>query len=285
MDGRIRFALCQYDSRPDAYDWNLRHALAYAREAVGHGAGFVVLPEFSFCTADDVLDGGAFPFFRRNAEKIERRLARFSRRNRCYLLVNVPYEKTDRTKKEGAPVRRNRSILFGPSGKRVATYDKSHAAILDSAAGIDAGEEEALVELPFGSIGLMVCRDSSSPEDFPSYRKADAVLIQFAHITDWTEGDDLDPIWLVNDIGTSHIDFPRIGNRLASTFGRPFGLFVNKTGFEPAGGFTGGSCAISRDGVVLARAGFGSDILYVDAALDEDGRLAGANPIPFRPDR
>jgi predicted amidohydrolase len=284
-DDHLRFAVCQYDSRPGAYDWNLRHALAYAQEAADHGAGFVILPEYSFCTADDALNGDAFKFFRRNAEKIERRLSGFSRRNRCYLLVNVLHEETDRKGDDGAPVRRNRSMLFDPSGELVCVYDKRQTAILDEIAGVGPSADEALVELPFGTIGLMVCRDASYPERFPSYRKADVVTVQFAHITDWTEESERDPVWLTNDMATSQVDFPRIGKRLARTFARPFALFANKTGFEPNGGFTGGACAISKDGDVVAQAGFGSDILYVDAPLDESGRLTGGDPVPFHPDR
>lgn len=282
---RLRFAVCQYDSRPDAYDWNLQHALAYAQEAADHGAGFVILPEYSFCTADDALNGDAFRFFRRNAKRIERRLSGFSRRNRCYLLVNVLHEDPDWKGDDGTAVRRNRSLLFAPSGDLVRIYDKRQTAILDEVAGIDASADEALVELPFGTIGLMVCRDASYPESFPSYRKADVVAVQFAHITDWTEDCERDPIWLTNDMATSHVDFPRIGKRLARTFARPFALLANKTGFEPNGGFTGGACAVSKEGDVIALADFGSDILYVDAPLDDAGRLTGEDPVPFCPDR
>lgn len=284
-DGRLRFALCQYDSRPDAFDWNLRHALSYAQEAADHGAGFIVLPEYSFCTADDALTGGAFPYFRRNAKRIEAVLGDFCRKNRCYLLVNIPYEKTSRAKVGGIPARKNRSMLIGPSGRRLATYDKRNSAILDTIAGTKAGETESLVELPFGRIGLMICRDSSYPQLFPSYREADAIVVQFAHITDWTEENRDDPIWLTNDMGTSQTDFPRIGKHLVRAFGRPFALFANKTGFEPNGGFIGSSCALSKDGIILAKAGFGSDILYIDSALDESGRLSGDPPVPFRPNR
>ena len=233
---RLRFAVCQYDSRPDAYDWNLRHALAYAQEAADHGAGFVILPEYSFCTADDALNGDAFRFFRRNAKRIERRLSGFSRRNRCYLLVNVLHEDPDWKGAGGTAVRRNRSMLFAPSGDLVRIYDKRQTAILDE-------------------------------------------------VSDWTEDCERDPVWLTNDMGTSDVDFPRIGKRLARTFARPFALLANKTGFEPNGGFTGGACAISKKGDVVAQAGFGSDILYVDAPLDESGRLAGGDPVPFHPDR
>lgn len=284
-DGRLRFALCQYDSRPDAYDWNLRHALAYAQEAADHGAGFVILPEYSFCTADDALNGDAFRLFRRNERRIKSRLSRFCRKNRCYLLVNMPYEKPVSKNGRKTHVRRNRSLLFAPSGELVRRYDKRMTAVLDQITGVDSGGEEALVRLPFGTIGLMVCRDASYPERFPSYRDADAVLVQFAHITDWTEESHRDPVWLANDMATSHTDFPRIGRQIARTFGRPFALLANKTGFEPNGGFTGGACAVSKEGDVIALADFGSDILYVDAPLDDAGRLTGEDPVPFCPDR
>ena len=55
-------------------------------------------------------------------------------------------------------------------------------------------------------------------------------------------------------------------------------VMVNKTGMEPEGAYTGGSCAVGSDGRLVARADCGGDILYVEFPLDESGRLFGANP-------
>lgn len=278
VDGRLRFALCQYDSRPGANQWNIRHALSYAQEAADHGAGFIVLPEYSFCTADDTLYGNAYFYFRKKAPKLRWKLAEFSRRNRCYLLVNIPYEAKGKVKEGEMPLRKNRSVLFDPSGRIVARYDKRSIAHLDSFGGVRRGESETIADLPFGKVGLMICRDASSPRKFPSYQEADLVIVQFAHITDWTSDKAEDPAWLTNDMGTSHADFPRIGRRLARSFQRPTALFANKTGFEPDGGFTGGSCSIAADGTILARAGAYADILYMDYALDGNGRIQPGVP-------
>lgn len=273
-DGKMRFALCQYDSRPGSIQWSIRHALSYAQEAADHGAGFIVLPEYSFCTADDTLNGKAFFYFRKKAAKIQRRLSAFSRRNRCYLLVNIPHEESGKAREgELFPPRKNRSLLFDPSGRIVAKYEKRNIAFLDSFGGVRRGDSEALVDLPFGKVGLMICRDASYGRKYPSYREADIVIVQFAHITDWTSDQERDPAWLTNDMGTSLADFPKVGRRLALSFQRPTALFANKTGFEPDGGFTGGSCAIGADGTILARAGTYADILYMDYALDENGRI------------
>ena len=80
-----------------------------------------------------------------------------------------------------------------------------------------------------------------------------------------------------DDIGNSLDDFPKIAAACAQELGLPL-VMVNKTGMEPEGAYTGGSCAVGTDGRLIARADCGGDILYVDFPLDESGRLFGANP-------
>lgn len=281
VDGRLRAAVCQYDCRPGAWRWNREHALRYAQEAADNGAGLIVLPEYSFCTAADTLSGVAFPKMRRAMKRFGPKLSRFCRRNRCYLFANVPWEAPGGDPLD--PDRRNRTLVYAPDGRVVATYDKRNIAFLDAFGLVKAGRgAPEPFDLEFGRVGAMLCRDSSYPHQYLSYRGADLLVVQFAHVVDWTSSTN-DPAWLNNDAGTVDADFPKIARKIARSIRRP-ALFANKTGFEPEGAFTGGSCVVDENGAILARAGYGGDVLYADFDLGEDGRiLPSIPPVPWIP--
>lgn len=278
IDGRLRVAVCQYDSRPGEYRWNVDHALRYAEEAADFGAGVIVLPEYSFCTVADTVEGRAFFEIRHAMRWLKPRLARFCRRHRCYLFANIPFEPsgTDPLK----PWRRNRTMVFDPRGRVVATYDKRFAAALDIFCLVGEGGGQEPLDLDFGRVGMMICKDTSQLKRFKHlYRGVDLIVAQFGHITDWTISTN-DPPWLSNDMATAGEDFPEIGRELGLRFRCP-AVFANKTGLEPVGVYTGESCAVGPDGEIVASADFGGGILYVDFELDENGRIIrDAAPIP-----
>lgn len=281
VDGRLRVAVCQYDSRPDSWRWNREHAMRYAQEAADRGAGVIVLPEYSFCTAADTLTGLAFPKTRHAMKRFGPKLSRFCRRNRCWLFANVSWEAPGGDPLD--PDRRNRTLVFAPDGRVAATYDKRNIAYLDLFGLVKPGREPPEpVDLGFARVGLMTCRDSSYPRQYASYRGADLLVVQFAHVTDWTASTN-DPAWLNNDTATADEDFPKIARRIGRSLGRP-AVFANKTGFEPEGAFTGGSCFVGADGEILSRAGYGGDVIYADFDLGEDGRIVpGIPPVPWTP--
>lgn len=281
VNGFLRVAVCQYDSRPEAYRWNADHALRYAREAAEQGAGVIILPEYSFCTAADTLSGEAFREMRRVMRWLGPRLGRFCRRHRCYLFVNLPHEPRGSTPKK--PLRYNRTLVYAPDGSVAATYDKHIGALLDKCCLMREGPERPPVDMEFGKVGLMICKDAAYPQKFAEYGKADLIVVQFGHITDWTDDETDDPPWLVNDMGTAHGDFPFLARRLANAF-KCNAVFANKTGLEPDGAYTGGSCIVDAEGQIVVRADFGGDVLYADFALDEENRLIpDAPPIPHHP--
>jgi predicted amidohydrolase len=65
----------------------------------------------------------------------------------------------------------NRSLLFSPSGKRIARYDKIHLFDVDLPTGeriresdaFAGGGEAPIAELPFGRLGLTICYDVRFP--------------------------------------------------------------------------------------------------------------------------
>jgi len=280
VDGRLRVAVCQYDSRPAKYRWNADHALRYAKEAAAHGAGVIVLPEYSFCTLADTVRGHAFKETRRLMRRLGPRLARFCRRHRCYLFANIPHEPGGA--KHPKLLRRNRTLVYGPHGRVVAIHDKRLLAAADDFAQVSPGPPPPPLELDFGRIGLMVCKDTSTPRKFKQYLGVDLIIAQFAHITDWTMSTNAPP-WIPNDMATAEVDFIRTGKTLGHSFRCP-SVFANKCGLEPEGAYVGASCSVGANGKIVSRAGHGGDVLYVDFELDENGRLLpGRPPIPVEP--
>ncbi len=76
----------------------------------------------------------------------------------------------------------NRSILIGPDGDILATYDKIHMFDADLAGGESyresrlyrAGERAVLADLPWGRMGLTICYDVRFPHLYNSLAKAGA---------------------------------------------------------------------------------------------------------------
>ena len=264
--GFVRFALCQYDSRSGDTRRNILHALEYADEAVRHGADVVILPEFSFATVHDVRSKFAcFNLLER--PELAGRLSDFTRRNGCYLLYNHPLVVTNESPKK---LVYNQSCLLGPDGAVVVDYCKQAMALIDIRCGITPGTEDVVARLPFGNLGLMICKDAYYPNHFPSFQDADVVVIQFAHIVNW--GPDLPPNGLREPIAEAPRNFPHVANLCTSALRKPL-LMVNKTGLEDTYAYIGGSRVVIANGMTIAQANSYCDILYADFILNADGRI------------
>ncbi|GBF58868.1 hydrolase [Candidatus Phycosocius bacilliformis] len=79
----------------------------------------------------------------------------------------------------------NRSHLFGPDGKLLATYDKIHLFDVNLGAGQETRESQAyepgdtavVVDAAFGKLGLTICYDVRFPHLFRDLAKAGAQII------------------------------------------------------------------------------------------------------------
>lgn len=265
-EGFVRFALCQYDTRTGDVRNNLLHALDFADEAVRHGADVVILPEFSFASVHDVRTRFAF-FNILERKNLAGRLSDFTRRNGCYLLFNHPCVVTNETPKSMVY---NTSYLMGPDGAVCAEYNKQAMALLDIRCRFTPGKSDVVAHLPFGNLGLMICKDSYFPARFPTFTEADVIAIQFAHIVNW--GPDLPPNGLRESIADALDNFPRVSRRCTNTFRKPL-LMVNKSGLEDVYAYIGGSRVVIANGTTIALANSYCDILYADFPLGEDGRI------------
>ncbi len=269
--GRIRFALCHYESRVGDVRWSFENAMRFAREAADHKADVVILPEFSFSATLDVAMGKArFNLLKRRYTR--QGIRHFVRSTGCYLIVNHH----DGVRHGTNVTSRNETLVFAPSGRVVTNYCKRLLSSMDVGFLFTPGDRPVIAEFPFGRMGLMICRDSVTPMRFTPYRKADLVLIQFANIGRWAE--EIGPLGNAFPAGKLQEEFDVIGRRCAEKLLHPI-LMVNKTGLENKYFYIGGSRAVATDGTIVGSLDSGNGILYVDFRLGKDGRILPEPPV------
>lgn len=274
--GFIRFAICQYDSRIGDPDWNFDHAMAYAEEAVRHGADVVVLPEFSFSTVHDVRSKRSW-FNLEEVPRLTNTLCSFTRRHHAFLFVNHGRTFGDRRQHH-----LNETTLFGPDGAEWTRYDKCFMALIDQRVNYGPGDGPVVAELPFARIGMLICKDTSMPDAYAdAYADADLLLAQFGYITHW--GDRWVPRGLRDLPAKAALAFDEIAGLWTGLFRKPM-LMANKTGLEDDFAFLGGSRVVAADGRTVALANSDACVLYVDFPLKDDGRIDPSSPtVPENP--
>ncbi|MGH8849423.1 MAG: carbon-nitrogen hydrolase family protein [Casimicrobiaceae bacterium] len=82
---------------------------------------------------------------------------------------------------------RSASLVFDPSGRRVARYDKIHLFAFsqgdehyDEARTIEPGHAPSTFDAPFGRVGLSICYDLRFPELYRSYRDVALIVVPSA---------------------------------------------------------------------------------------------------------
>jgi deaminated glutathione amidase len=146
-------------------------------DAVRQGAQLVLLPEyfgiFGARATDKVAvreTDGAGPQ--------QQFLARLAREHGIWMVGGtVPIAAAD-------PARvRSALLVFDPTGRRAARYDKIHLFAFsqgeeryDEARTIEAGSEPVTFDAPCGRVGLSVCYDLRFPELYRSYRDVALIL-------------------------------------------------------------------------------------------------------------
>ena len=175
-----RVAAVQMLSTPRVED-NLQAAAALIAEAAGEGAQLVALPEY-------------FPIMgMKDADKIRVReedgcgpiqdfLSATARRHAIWLVGgSMPLVSKDPGKVL------NTSLVFDPSGERVARYDKIHLfgfqkgeERYNESATIEAGTQPVSFTTPFGRVGLTICYDMRFPELYRALGVNDLLVIPAA---------------------------------------------------------------------------------------------------------
>ena len=157
----MKTALLQITSGDDPTE-NLNVVLEMMRDAVSQGAGFVLTPEVTNCLTwnrahqDAVLqlesDDITLATLRKEAKALG-----------VWLSIGSLALKTGDADGRFA----NRSFMIGPDGSIAAQYDKIHmfdvtvseAETYRESKGYRPGDQAALVQTPFGGIGMSICYD------------------------------------------------------------------------------------------------------------------------------
>ena len=180
MPDALTVALVQLRT-PDNQSDALAHAEPLVRDAAAGGARLILTPE-----GTNILE-----------QRREKRLAKVVDQDEdvcvaglralaaelgVWLLIGSAIVKTGDPKDPRAA---NRTILLGPDGRIVTTYDKLHVFDVDLPTGerhresesIRPGEAAVVAETLFGGLGLTVCYDVRFPSLFRALARAGADMV------------------------------------------------------------------------------------------------------------
>ena len=168
-------AACVQMNTGDDLEANVADAMAGIREAASKGARFVATPE----NTTMIVKGRAAILAKALPEAEHPAMTAFASLAEelgIWLLIG------SLTVKLNAEKAANRSLLFAPEGGLAARYDKIHMFDVDIPDGqsyresstFRPGGETALVELPWGKLGMTVCYDMRFPALYRAYAQAGA---------------------------------------------------------------------------------------------------------------
>lgn len=175
-----RVAAIQMISGPRVAD-NLAVAGRLIAEAVDQGAQLIGLPEYfpiiGAADADRVRAREAF-----GAGPVQDWLAEMAARHGVWILAgSIPLAASVPDKM------RNSTLVFDATGRCVQRYDKIHLfgfqkgeETYDESAFIEAGQDAATVDTPFGRIALSICYDLRFPELYRSLGPVDLIFMPAA---------------------------------------------------------------------------------------------------------
>ena len=180
-----RMAALQMVSGPRVGE-NLLTAAHLIELAVAQGAQLVALPEyFPIIGASDIDRVRAREDFGQGP--IQHWLAETAQRHGIWIFAgSIPLTAANPDKM------RNTCLVFNPQGECVQRYDKIHLfgfrkgeESYDEASFIEAGNQLAAVDTPFGRVALSICYDLRFPELYRAIGTVDLILMPAA-FTDTT---------------------------------------------------------------------------------------------------
>jgi predicted amidohydrolase len=157
---------------------SLAHVGPLVREAAAKGARFILTPE-----ATNLLQRNRAKLFEKlttaEDDVCVQGLIALARELKVWLLIGSALVKRE----DGGAA--NRSMLVGPEGRVIATYDKIHMYDVDLPSGerqresqlYTPGEVAQVVDTPVGRLGLTVCYDLRFPYLHRALAKAGAEIL------------------------------------------------------------------------------------------------------------
>ena len=180
MPEPLPIALVQLRS-PDTQAAALAHAAPLIREAAAGGAKLILTPEGTNIL-ERSRDKRLAAVVRQDEDSCVNGLRDLAADLGVWLLIGSAIVKGDDPADQRAA---NRSILVGPDGAVVASYDKLHVFDVDLPTGerhresesIKPGEQAVVAKTPWGGLGLTVCYDVRFAHLFRALAQAGADMI------------------------------------------------------------------------------------------------------------
>jgi deaminated glutathione amidase len=178
--GIVKIAGIQMASGPHVLA-NLSEAERLIEIAVSQGAKLVALPEYFAIMG--LKDTDKIKVREVEGEgPIQRFLAKMAKKHHIWLIGgSVPLRASVASKV------RNACLVFDPTGKLAARYDKMHLFGLDlgnehfrEEDTIEPGEGVVVLETPLGVIGLSICYDLRFPELYRAMGEVDIIVVPSA---------------------------------------------------------------------------------------------------------
>ncbi len=178
--GVFKVAAIQMASGPNV-DGNLGEAGRLIAKAAEQGAKLVVLPEFFAIMGMDEQEKVAVRE-QPGSGPIQSFLADAAKRHGIWLVggsIPLAAKSPDKVL--------NSCLVFDDSGMQVGRYDKIHLFNLElgnesynESRTIEPGKEVAVLDTPFGRIGLAICYDLRFPELFRAMKEVDVIVLPSA---------------------------------------------------------------------------------------------------------
>jgi predicted amidohydrolase len=159
----------------------LAHVEPLIREAAAGGAQFILTPEATNFL-EQRRDRRQAVLNRQGDDLVVNGLIALARELKIWLLIGSAIVRHD---DPGETRAANRSILAGPDGAIMATYDKMHVYDVDlptgeshrESANIRPGERAVVAALPWGKLGFAICYDVRFGHLFRALARAGADVI------------------------------------------------------------------------------------------------------------
>ena len=240
MSRRVKVALGQITSRLGDVEHNVSKAEEFIAQAANKGADIICLPEL-FATGYNlnILKDMVVRLSRKYYRYIFDRMAKASKDNSIYVIAS--FGEVDERNNNVY----NAALLFDHNGKKIGSYQKTHAFYLEKQYFTD-GWKYPIFDTGVGKIGIIICYDAGFPETARSLclKGAEMIFIPAA----WRIQDE--NAWLLN------VPSRALENQLY-TFG------VNRSGYEGELHLFGKSMACNPYGEIIMQMDYDADEVAV----------------------
>jgi N-carbamoylputrescine amidase len=234
---------------------NISNAIKHIESAVKTGSRLIVLPEL-FSMGYSCLRKRKTEFFD-EAEPIPgpttKAIGEKAKEHKVFIVAPI-YEKA------GHGLYYNTAVFFGPNGKIIGKYSKTHVPLSEGGSlekyYFRPGSNFPVFKTEVGNIGILICYDRLFPEPFRilTLKGADLIIVPSTIFP--------------REIPTVSHDWNFVAKTRAVENG-VFAVFVNRSGEENGLKYFGHSLIVDPNGKTVAQAGFDECILTANIDLDE----------------